>query len=131
MSEENKIIQIIQAISEALEKKDLQGIMKHYALNDARFSAFEDAPPFRRVYSEEWENLFGEFLSNIDSISTEKYDTEVHIFSNIAIASGYERWNAKIAGKMQSGQDRFTWIFMNDGKGEWKVIHEQFTRIEP
>ncbi len=129
MSEENKIIQTIQEIGKALEEKDLESMMKHYALNDPRFSGFEDAPPFRRVHSEEWKKLFEEFLSNIGSINTEKHDVEVHVFQDVAVVTGYERWRAEIQGMRQSGNDRFSWILVKE-KEEWKVIHEQFTRID-
>jgi len=118
----------IAEISRLLEKREVEGIVRHYATHDPRFSAFEDSPPYTRMDGKRFSSFLFEVLSKASDIINEKYDIDVHVFGETALATGYERWSMTYDNEPVRGTARFTMLFIRIGD-EWKVIHEHFTNV--
>jgi ketosteroid isomerase-like protein len=127
MKDQEAIRRLIDEVSEALQALDVEGILRHYAVDDPRFTAFEDHPPYDRLDG----NRFREFaaaLTSLEEIKAEKYDIRIDLFGHMAIATGYERWSIKGPEGADRGRTRFTLVLERKPEG-WRVVHEHFTRL--
>ena len=110
-------------------ERDLSKIVSAYALDDPRFTAFEDHAPFERLDGEELRRLF-KGIGDAAEMKDKKHGIKIDIYGDTAVATGYEEWSLTHAdGKGNDGaKSRFTIVFIRKDS-DWYVIHEQFTRI--
>ncbi len=98
------------------------------ALMDARYTKFDDWPPFgRQEAAEALKNEFGAFkvLSNY---SYELKDFETNALGNTAVATYLIHYQGVIRDKPFDVTSRVTSILRKEDSG-WKVIHEHFSRF--
>ncbi len=125
-SDAARIRKRIDQISNGLAIRRLRDITAAYALNDSRFSAFEDRAPFRRLGGKSLKHLFKE-VEEMDQVTDKKNGVKVNIFGDVGLATGYEDWSTVKGGVRTRAKSRFTMLFIRKG-GDWFVIHEHFTR---
>jgi ketosteroid isomerase-like protein len=127
--EKRRVVSLVRAVPKAIDAKDKKKILKIYDSHDPRFCTFEDTPDFvGRVDGPKFRE-FIEGLGKLESSSITRKDIRVDFVSRkIAIVTGMDDWQSKQAGKETKGVSRFTIVFRKK-KGEWKVIHEHFTKI--
>ena len=119
----------IAQVTQGLIDRDTSKIVSAYALEDPRFTAFEDHAPFKRLDGEGLRKLF-EGIGDAKEMKNSKYDIKVDVYGDVAVATGYEDWAVTFAGgKGKDGaKSRFTIVYIRKDS-DWFVIHEQFTRI--
>jgi ketosteroid isomerase-like protein len=127
--ERKRIVSLVRRVPKAIDAKDKKKILEIYDSHDPNFCTFEDTPDFLgRVDGAKFRE-FVDGLSNLESSSISRRDIRVDLVSrNIAIVTGIDDWQSKMDGKVTKGISRFTIVFRKK-KGDWKVIHEHFTKI--
>jgi len=127
--ERKKIVSLVRSVPKAIDSKDKKKILKIYDSNDPIFCTFEDTPDFLgRVDGAKFRE-FIDGLSKLESSSISRRDLRVDFASKrIAIVTGMDDWQSKMDGKVTNGVSRFT-IVLRKNEGNWKVIHEHFTKI--
>jgi len=127
--ERKRIVSLVRAVPKAIDTKDKKKILKIYDSNDPNFCTFEDTPDFLgRVDGTKFRE-FVDGLSKLESSSITRRDLRVDfVAKEIAIVTGMDDWRSKMDGKVTNGVSRFT-IVLRRNEGNWKVIHEHFTKI--
>jgi hypothetical protein len=127
--ERKRIISLVKAVPKAIDEKDKAKILRIYDSHDPGFSTFEDTPDFLgRVDGVKFRE-FIDGLSKLESSSIARRDLRVDFGSKkVAIVTGMDDWQSKMNGKVTKGISRFTIVFRKK-KGNWKVLHEHFTKI--
>jgi len=117
------------AVPKAIDARDKETILGIYDTRDPSFCTFEDTPENQnRIDGAEFRK-FIDGLGLLESSSIDRNDVRVDLVANdVAIVSGKDIWSSRISGKDTKGVSRFSIVFRKK-KGEWKVIHEHFTKI--
>ena len=117
------------AVPKAIDSKDKKTILRIYDTYDPSFCTFEDTPENQnRIDGEEFRE-FVDGLGQLDSSSIDRKDVRVDLIADdVAVVSGMDTWSSSMKGKETKGISRFSIVFRRK-KGEWKVIHEHFTKV--
>jgi ketosteroid isomerase-like protein len=127
--EKKRIVSLIRAVPKAIDAKDKKKILKIYDSHDPNFCTFEDTPDFLGLVDGAKFREFIDGLSKLESSSISRRDLRVDFVSKrIAIVTGMDDWQSKMESKVTKGVSRFT-IVLRKSKGNWKIIHEHFTKI--
>ncbi len=127
--EKRRVVSLVKAVPKAIDTKDKEKILKIYDTYDPMFCSFEDTPDFLgRVDGPKFREFIDE-LGKLESSSIARKDIRVDFIArNVAVATGIDDWESRISGKVTRGVSRFSIVFRKKS-GEWKVIHEHFTKI--
>jgi ketosteroid isomerase-like protein len=127
--EKRRVVSLVKAVPKAIDTKDKEKILRIYDTYDPMFCSFEDTPDFLgRVDGPKFRE-FIDGLGKLESSSIARKDIRVDFVArNVAVATGMDDWESRINGKVTRGVSRFSIVFRKKD-GEWKVIHEHFTKI--
>ncbi len=127
--ERRKVVSLVRAVPKAIDAKDKKKILEIYDSHDPRFCTFEDTPEFLGRVDGGKFRRFIDGLSKLESSSITRKNLRVDFVSrNIALVTGMDDWQSRMNGKETKGVSRFTIVFRKKD-GNWKVIHEHFTKI--
>lgn len=127
--ERRSVLSLVMAVPKAIDSKDKDAVLRVYDTYDPLFCTFEDTPDRQDRVDGVQFRKFIEGLGNLESSSIDRKDVRVDLITrNVAVVSGMDDWESRQDGKEIKGVSRFTIVFRKK-KGEWKAIHEHFTKI--
>jgi uncharacterized protein (TIGR02246 family) len=117
---EDEIRQLIETCSQALNRKDLDGLFEHFT-DDLRVydvvAQLSGAPAYRKLW-EETLALFGE------QVGTERKDLKIYASEDVAFAHCFTR----VTGVKSDNENAKSWlrttICFRKVAGQWKIAHE-------
>jgi len=118
----------VLGVPSLLSQRDISGILKLYAVEDRRFTAFEDHPPYSRIDGNQFRVFLEDMLSSVEEIKVDRQDIRVDLLDETAVVTGVDKWRVKMGGELLQGMSRFTLVF-HKINNEWKIIHEHFSLI--
>ncbi|MBO0779443.1 MAG: nuclear transport factor 2 family protein [Ktedonobacteraceae bacterium] len=122
-NDEAAIKRVIMSFVEALQAKDLDGVMSIYA---PELVSFDIVPPLQYVGADAYRKHWGEALSSIPGpINYEIVDLSITVGDDVAFAHSFNR----LSGTMSNGQQIGNWLrwtaCFQKINGTWLIVHMQ------
>jgi ketosteroid isomerase-like protein len=115
---------LLEGWTQAIEKRDLDGVMSAYLPSD-ELTVYDGIPPLAYRGPDSLRNNFRQFFSRFSGRLNIEY-RDLHIVAGPTVAFAYGL--QKISGTLANGSQRATWVRFTQGyrhiRGRWYAVHD-------